>query len=217
MFLEMQMNILFDRPIDLSIHKINPESFDIVEGTNGEEYSFNFAEIDKEVDTENPKILHLKMRNISSKAYVGFVKDALEDLDFFMDIRFITGSKYDPEIHIEELLSIKIVGTDRSFLVEEEQKCIVNDGRINMSEKQERKLIKYLQNMKDKNLTDDDIFDISEELKISTKKITYFLLQMQVKGTPCEGCKHIGFRFPPSMYPCADCKRIHTKDYYEEA
>ena len=31
----------------------------------------------------------------------------------------------------------------------------------------------------------------------------------------CEGCKHIGLRYPcASMYPCNACVRAHRKDYY---
>ncbi len=31
----------------------------------------------------------------------------------------------------------------------------------------------------------------------------------------CEGCKHIAFRYPyASMYPCSDCIRANSKDYY---
>ena len=31
----------------------------------------------------------------------------------------------------------------------------------------------------------------------------------------CEGCKHIGFRYPyASMYPCNNCVRANKKDYY---
>lgn len=31
----------------------------------------------------------------------------------------------------------------------------------------------------------------------------------------CEGCKHIGFRYPfASMYPCNNCIRANSKDYY---
>lgn len=31
----------------------------------------------------------------------------------------------------------------------------------------------------------------------------------------CEGCKHIGFRYPyASMYPCNNCVRANSKDYY---
>lgn len=31
----------------------------------------------------------------------------------------------------------------------------------------------------------------------------------------CEGCKHIGFRYPyASMYPCISCIRANKKDYY---
>lgn len=31
----------------------------------------------------------------------------------------------------------------------------------------------------------------------------------------CEGCKHIGLRYPcASMYPCNACARAHRKDYY---
>ena len=34
-------------------------------------------------------------------------------------------------------------------------------------------------------------------------------------NTSCEGCKHIGFRYPfASMYPCNTCIRANTKDYY---
>ena len=33
--------------------------------------------------------------------------------------------------------------------------------------------------------------------------------------TSCEGCKHIGFRYPfASMYPCNNCVRANSKDYY---
>jgi hypothetical protein len=31
----------------------------------------------------------------------------------------------------------------------------------------------------------------------------------------CKGCKHIGFRYPyASMYPCNNCRRANSKDYY---
>lgn len=31
----------------------------------------------------------------------------------------------------------------------------------------------------------------------------------------CEGCKHIAFRYPyASMYPCNNCVRANSKDYY---
>lgn len=31
----------------------------------------------------------------------------------------------------------------------------------------------------------------------------------------CEGCKHIGLRYPhASMYPCNNCIRANRKDYY---
>lgn len=31
----------------------------------------------------------------------------------------------------------------------------------------------------------------------------------------CDGCKHIGFRYPyASMYPCNNCRRANPKDYY---
>lgn len=31
----------------------------------------------------------------------------------------------------------------------------------------------------------------------------------------CDGCKHIGFRYPyASMYPCICCTRANSKDYY---
>lgn len=31
----------------------------------------------------------------------------------------------------------------------------------------------------------------------------------------CEGCKHIAFRYPyASMYPCNNCRRANSKDYY---
>ena len=34
-------------------------------------------------------------------------------------------------------------------------------------------------------------------------------------STSCEGCKHIGFRYPlASMYPCNSCRRANPKDYY---
>lgn len=33
----------------------------------------------------------------------------------------------------------------------------------------------------------------------------------------CEGCKYIGFRYPhASMYPCNNCIRANSKDYYEK-
>ena len=31
----------------------------------------------------------------------------------------------------------------------------------------------------------------------------------------CDGCKHIAFRYPyASMYPCNNCRRANSKDYY---
>jgi hypothetical protein len=37
----------------------------------------------------------------------------------------------------------------------------------------------------------------------------------QIKDNSCDGCKHIGFRYPyASMYPCNNCRRANSKDYY---
>lgn len=34
-------------------------------------------------------------------------------------------------------------------------------------------------------------------------------------SSDCTGCKHIGFRYPyASMYPCNNCRRANSKDYY---
>ena len=35
------------------------------------------------------------------------------------------------------------------------------------------------------------------------------------ESNSCEGCKHIGFRYPyASMYPCNNCRRANPRDYY---
>lgn len=37
----------------------------------------------------------------------------------------------------------------------------------------------------------------------------------EVLSSDCVGCKHIGFRYPyASMYPCNNCRRANSKDYY---
>ena len=38
---------------------------------------------------------------------------------------------------------------------------------------------------------------------------------MLEENNPCKGCKHVAFRYPPSMYPCSNCTRVDRKDYYE--
>ena len=40
-------------------------------------------------------------------------------------------------------------------------------------------------------------------------------LDRGVKDSKCDGCKHIGFRYPyASMYPCNACVRANQTDYY---
>ena len=41
------------------------------------------------------------------------------------------------------------------------------------------------------------------------------VVKIQQVNNSCEGCKHIGFRYPyASMYPCNSCRRANSRDYY---
>lgn len=59
--------------------------------------------------------------------------------------------------------------------------------------------------------------DVSIETHgFSAGKWEHRMASLMAKGTPCEGCEHICFRFPyPGMHPCNDCRRAVTKDYYQ--
>lgn len=53
--------------------------------------------------------------------------------------------------------------------------------------------------------TDSDIEDFADERNLSWGEVFDCLDELQTAGTPCEKCKHIGFRY--SMYPCNSCSR----------
>lgn len=41
------------------------------------------------------------------------------------------------------------------------------------------------------------------------------VVHIQQANNSCEGCKHIGYRYPyASMYPCNNCRRANPRDYY---
>lgn len=54
-----------------------------------------------------------------------------------------------------------------------------------------------------------------EELREEKEKLVAELASVDTNFSGCEGCKHIAFRYPyASMYPCIDCIRANSKDYY---
>ena len=53
--------------------------------------------------------------------------------------------------------------------------------------------------------TDSDLFDFAEERNLDSGEVIHYLDVLQTIGTPCEKCKHIGFRY--SMHPCNGCSR----------
>lgn len=62
--------------------------------------------------------------------------------------------------------------------------------------------------------TDSDIEDIAEKYCIPFNEIFSAIHELSVKGTSCEGCRYIGFRF--SLSPCSSCSRNpEIKDYFE--
>lgn len=54
--------------------------------------------------------------------------------------------------------------------------------------------------------TDSDLEDFADEHELECGEVFDYLFILQTVGTPCEGCKHIGFRY--SMYPCNSCSRM---------
>lgn len=54
------------------------------------------------------------------------------------------------------------------------------------------------------------------QTKLKTVKVKAKKEFAENKFSPCDGCKHIGLRYPfASMYPCNNCVRANQKDYYE--
>lgn len=40
---------------------------------------------------------------------------------------------------------------------------------------------------------------------------------LRAAGTPCDGCKHVVFRFPyPSMFTCTSCSRAYTDQHEKD-
>jgi len=66
----------------------------------------------------------------------------------------------------------------------------------------------------DKFSTDSDIENFADKHNVPCGRVFHYLDELKTKGTRCEGCKHIGFRY--SMYPCNICNRApYIKDMYE--
>ena len=62
--------------------------------------------------------------------------------------------------------------------------------------------------------TDSDIEDFADSHGLEWGEVFDYLFLLGTIGTPCEGCKHIGFRY--SMYPCNSCNRAPgIQDRYE--
>lgn len=62
-----------------------------------------------------------------------------------------------------------------------------------------------------------DKFEIKQRDILYTK-LAELLQVYDAQYKTCEGCKHIGLRFPSaSMYPCNSCKRANLTDHYEAA
>jgi len=61
-------------------------------------------------------------------------------------------------------------------------------------------------------LTDSQIEDFCDEHKLSCGEVFHWL-SVICAPEQCRGCKHVDVY--PKMYPCNDCKRVCTKDYYE--
>ena len=53
--------------------------------------------------------------------------------------------------------------------------------------------------------TDSDIEDFADERNLDWGEVFDYLAVLEMAGTPCEGCRYIGFRY--SMYPCNTCSR----------
>ena len=63
--------------------------------------------------------------------------------------------------------------------------------------------------------TDSDIEDFADECGVSYGSVFRYLDVLTSIGTPCEKCKHIGYRY--NMFPCISCsKNPEIKDRFEE-
>lgn len=63
--------------------------------------------------------------------------------------------------------------------------------------------------------TDSDIEDFAEECGVGYGSVFHYLDVLTSIGTPCERCKHIGYRY--SMFPCNCCsKNPEIKNRFEE-
>lgn len=73
----------------------------------------------------------------------------------------------------------------------------------------------FKQQVKDRKFrTDSDLEDFADEHGLECGEVFDYLFILETIGTPCEGCKNIGFRY--SMYPCNACSRAPgIKDRYE--
>lgn len=67
--------------------------------------------------------------------------------------------------------------------------------------------------------TDSDVEDFCEEfedrLPQKGREVWWYLAELRVMNTECEGCAHIEF-FGSGMYPCCACRRA-KKDMFERA
>lgn len=88
----------------------------------------------------------------------------------------------------------------KKYVVETNDKYVELSGDNGMTEEAKAEYIKF-----------------DDELKYNFYTALAELLEVaDYRDKLCEGCAHIGLRYPnASMYPCTCCVRAHQKDYYE--
>lgn len=67
----------------------------------------------------------------------------------------------------------------------------------------------------DKIHTDSDLIDFARSNHVATSDVRKYIWDCETVGTPCEGCKHVAFRY--DMSPCSRCSRQLLLDRYEDA
>lgn len=111
----MRMNAIvkFDRPIDPERHYISPGSYAFK--ANGKSYQFDFMDSTCHVNTINPSILEINVKNADYESFPD-TKEFLKNLDKITEIEeffIFTGEDDEPEIHPVKLISCSIEDDDK--------------------------------------------------------------------------------------------------------